>query len=163
MSVNSKKMDIIPMVLGIMIIVSLILFLFFDVFYIKGTSLTTGVKGFNSIFGINFKASGKSLNFKTVNGYGCTILILLVISGICSTFFSSYHRGFHIVSFIADIFTITFMFCYSVFCFKTNFSNQHSAYNNIHVGFGQITAGVVMCLHAIGCIIGFKLTKKKHI
>lgn len=159
MSKERKSINKVAIVLGIIAIISFASFLLFDVSYVNGI-YDTGIKGFNSIFGISQTISGTggkfSLKFTTVNGIGITLLLLFLLSAILSGWFSNYGKGYYIAAIIVDLIIIILTFTYCSSWVKLNISSS-KVLNNLNVGFGQITSGVLMCIHLIGCGVGYKL------
>ncbi len=150
-------------ILGIAAILALLLFVVAPVAQVGGI-FNCGIQGYSSIFGITQKLSGdligQKLNFQTVNGVGISLLILYILTVAFSGFFSKYNRGFFIASVIVDIVIAILVFTYHSSWVKINFHN--SKVIELYPGWGQMISGIIICVHAIGNLVAYKLAGNKR-
>lgn len=160
---EKNNVNLPAIILGVAAILALLLFIVAPVAQVGGI-FNCGIQGYSSIFGISQKLSGKliehKLSFQTVNGVGISLLILYVLTAVFSGCFSKYGRGFFIASTIIDIAIAILVFTYHSSWVKINFHD--SKIIELYPGWGQMISGIIICVHAIGNLVAYKLAKSER-
>ncbi len=150
-------------ILGVAAVLALFLFVVAPVAQVGGM-FNCGLQGYSSIFGITQKLSGKliehTLNFQTVNGVGISLLILYVLTAVFSGVFSKYSRGFFVASVVIDVAIAILVFTYHSSWVNLNYHD--SKIIDLYPGWGQMISGLIICVHAIGNLVAYKLAGNKR-